>query len=80
VLVIALGVALLSSVLPYTLEMLVLTQLPPRVFGVSMSLEPAIAALTGRIALGEQLSLLQWLAIGAIMVASGGAALSVRES
>jgi inner membrane transporter RhtA len=80
VLLIALGVALLSSVLPYTLEMLVLTQLPPRVFGVSMSLEPAIAALTGWIALGEQLSLLQWLAIGAIMVASGGAALSVRES
>lgn len=76
---IALAVAVLSSVLPYTLEMQALTRLPARVFGVSMSLEPAIAALTGWLALGEQLALPQCLAILAIMVASGGAALSVRE-
>jgi inner membrane transporter RhtA len=70
----------LSSALPYTLEMLALTRLPQRVFGVSMSLEPAIAALTGWLWLGEQLGPVQLLAIGAIMIASGGAALSVRAA
>jgi inner membrane transporter RhtA len=77
---IAIAVAVLSSVLPYTLEMLVLTRLPARVFGVSMSLEPAIAALTGWLVLGEQLALSQYLAVAAVMVASGGAALSVRDA
>lgn len=77
-LVIALVVALLSSVLPATLEMLALTRLPAGVFGVSMSLEPAIAALVGLLMLGEQLAVQQYLAIAAIMVASAGAALSVR--
>jgi inner membrane transporter RhtA len=76
----ALAVALLSGVLPYTLEMLALTQLPSRVFGVSMSMEPAIAALSGWMVLGERLSALQYLAIAAVMVASGGAAWSDRES
>jgi inner membrane transporter RhtA len=78
-LAIALAVALLSSVLPATLEMLALTRLPAGVFGVSMSLEPAIAALIGLTLLGEQLTPQQYLAITAIMVASGGAALSVRS-
>ena len=77
---IAAAVAVLSSVLPYTLEMLVLTRLPARVFGVSMSLEPAVAALVGWLILGEQLATLQYLAIAAIMVASGGAALSARAT
>jgi inner membrane transporter RhtA len=72
-------VALLSSVLPTTLEMLALTRLPAGVFGVSMSLEPAIAALIGLALLGEQLAPLQYLAIAAIMVASGGAALAARS-
>lgn len=74
----AVAVALLSSVLPYTLEMLVLTKLSPRVFGVSMSLEPAVAALTGWLALGERLVPQQYLAIAAIVIASGGAALLGR--
>ena len=65
--------------LPYTLEMMALTRLPARVFGVSMSLEPAVAALAGWLVLHEALSPLQYLAIGAIVVASGGAALSARE-
>lgn len=76
---IALAVAVLSSVLPYTLEMLALTRLPARVFGVSMSLGPAIAALAGWLVLHEALSQLQYLGIAAIVVASGGAALSVRD-
>jgi inner membrane transporter RhtA len=76
---IALAVAILSSVLPYTLEMVALTRLPARVFGVSMSLEPAVAALAGWLVLHESLSPLQYLAIAAIIIARGGAALSARE-
>lgn len=77
---IALAVALLSGVLPYTLEMVALTRLPARVFGVSMSMEPAIAALSGWLVLGERLNVAQYLAIAAVMVASGGAAWSDRDS
>ncbi len=77
---IAVAVAVLSSAVPYTLEMLALMRLPARVFGVSMSLEPVIAALTGWFWLGEQLRSSQLTAIAAIVVASGGAALSAREA
>lgn len=75
----ALGVAVLSSALPYSLEMLALTRLPTRTFGTLLSLEPAIAAVAGVGFLGEQLSMLQWLAIAAIIVAAAGTALSVRR-
>ncbi|MDE2349141.1 MAG: EamA family transporter [Gammaproteobacteria bacterium] len=70
----AVGVAILSSALPYSLEMYVLTRLPARTFGVLMSAEPAVAALSGFCFLGERLSPLQWFAILCIMVASGGSA------
>ena len=75
---IAFGVALLSTALPYSLEMVALTKLPTRTFGMLMSLEPAIGALCGLLFLHEQLTLLQWLAIGAIIVASAGAAMTAR--
>ena len=75
----ALGVALLSSALPYSLEMVSMTRLPARTFSTLLSLEPAVAALAGVTLLGERLSALQWLAIGAIIVASTGTALSVRR-
>lgn len=75
----ALGVAVLSSALPYSLEMIALTRLPTRSFGTLLSLEPAFAALAGVALLGERLSLLQWLAIAAIIVAAAGTALSVRK-
>jgi len=75
----ALGVAVLSSALPYSLEMVALTRLPTRSFGTLLSLEPAFAALAGVALLGERLSLLQWLAIVAIIVAAAGTALSVRR-
>ena len=68
----ALGVAILSSVLPYSLEMFALTRIPVRVFGTLMSAEPAIAALLGLLLLRETLSPRQWLAIGLIMAASLG--------
>ena len=75
---IAFGVALLSTALPYSLEMVALTKLPTRTFGMLMSLEPAIGALCGLLFLHERLSVLQWLAIAAIIVASAGAAMTSR--
>jgi inner membrane transporter RhtA len=75
----ALGVAVLSSALPYSLEMIALTRLPARTFSTLLSLEPAVAAVAGVALLGEQLTLLQWLAIVAIIVAAAGTALSVHR-
>ncbi|MEO8365944.1 MAG: threonine/homoserine exporter RhtA [Pseudoxanthomonas sp.] len=75
-----LAVAVLSMALPYSLEMFALTRLPVRTFGMLMSLEPAIGALCGVIFLHEQLGLLQWLAIGAVVAASAGATLGARTS
>ncbi|MFW3898638.1 threonine/homoserine exporter RhtA [Pseudomonas putida] len=76
---VALGVAILSTALPYSLEMVALTRLPARTFGTLMSIEPAIGALCGLVFLSEVLSLSQWLAIGAIITASVGATLSMRK-
>lgn len=73
---VALGVAVLSMALPYSLEMVAMTRLPTRTFGMLMSLEPAVAALCGWLLLHERLSGLQWLAIGAVIVASAGSTLS----
>lgn len=74
----ALAVALLSSALPYSLEMIALRHLPTRSFGILLSLEPAFAALSGWVILGERLAPVQWLAMGLIMVASLGSAWSVQ--
>ena len=73
------GVALLSSVVPYSLELEALRRIPPRVFGIWMSLEPAIAALVGLVLLGQALTGVQWAAIGCVMVACAGAARGARE-
>jgi inner membrane transporter RhtA len=73
-----LGVAILSSALPYSLEMIAMTRLPTRSFSVLLSLEPAVAALAGAAFLGERLVTLQWVAIMAIIAASAGAALGAR--
>lgn len=67
------GVGLLSSVIPYTLEMEALRKVPPRVFGILMSLEPAVAALVGLLILGEILAWTEWLAIGCVILACAGA-------
>nr|WP_298137784.1 threonine/homoserine exporter RhtA [uncultured Pseudomonas sp.] len=75
---IALGVAVLSSALPYSLEMIALTRLPARTFSILMSMEPAIAALSGLLFLNERLTLSQWLAISAIILASAGAAATIK--
>jgi inner membrane transporter RhtA len=72
------GVALLSSAIPYTLEMIALKALPARTFGILMSLEPAVAALVGLVFLREVLSPTQWLAVALVMAASAGSTLSSR--
>jgi inner membrane transporter RhtA len=68
-----LAVALASSVLPYSLELEALRRLPERVFGVLMSLEPAVAALAGLAVLGQDLAARDWLAIVLVVIASAGA-------
>lgn len=68
------GVALLSSALPYSLEIEALRRLPTQVFGVMMSLEPALAALAGFLLLGEQLSVRDIIALALV----SGATLGVR--
>ncbi|MBV2364721.1 DMT family transporter [Streptomonospora nanhaiensis] len=72
-LLLGLAIGLLSSVVPYTLELQALRRMPPRVFGILMSLEPAVAALVGMVLLGQWLSGWQWLAIGCVVAASAGA-------
>jgi inner membrane transporter RhtA len=67
-----LGVALLSSVIPYSLETESLRRIPASVFGVLMSLEPAIAAIAGFMILGQALGLRECVAIGFVVLASIG--------
>lgn len=78
VLVAGLGVALLSSVIPYSLELEALRKIPPRVFGILMSLEPAMAALIGLIVLQESLHWSQWIAVLCVVAASAGATREAR--
>jgi inner membrane transporter RhtA len=76
---IAIGVAILSTAVPYTLEMVALTRMPARTFGTLMSIEPAVGALSGLLFLHEYLSLAQWLAIACIILASVGATMTMRH-
>ena len=76
----AIAVALLSSALPYSLEMIALRALPARTFSILMSLEPAVAALAGLAFLGERLLGTQWLAIVFVIIASIGATVTAREA
>jgi len=71
----ALVVALLSSVLPYSLDLEALRRLPEAVFGVLMSLDPAVAALVGFVALGQDLGPREVVAIAMVVVASAGSAI-----
>lgn len=73
-----LTLALFSSVLPFSLEMQALRNMPARTFSILMSLEPAAAALVGWLLLGEHLTTGQWLAVACIVIASSGAALDKK--
>jgi inner membrane transporter RhtA len=79
VLLIGLAVALLSSALPYSLEMHAMRQLPTHVFSILLSTAPAISAIVGFVILNEILLLSQWAAIFLIFLASGGAAHSAAK-
>jgi inner membrane transporter RhtA len=74
VLAIGFAVAILSSVIPYRLELEALRRMPAGVFGVLMSLEPAAATLAGFLVLGEELATRELVAIGLVVAASAGAA------
>lgn len=78
VLIAGLGVALLSSVIPYSLDLEALRKIPPRVFGILMSLEPAMAALIGLVVLQESLLWSQWIAVLCVVIASAGATRGAR--
>ncbi|WP_297118996.1 threonine/homoserine exporter RhtA [uncultured Enterobacter sp.] len=78
ILPVGLAVAVLSTALPYSLEMIALTRLPTRIFGTLMSMEPALAAVSGMVFLGETLTLTQTLALCSIIAASMGSTLTMR--
>ena len=67
------GIGLLSSVIPYWLELEALRRIPASVFGVWMSVQPAVAALVGLAVLGQRLSVPDWAGIGCVAAASAGA-------
>ena len=79
VLLTGLAIGLLSSIIPYSLELEALRRIPARVFGIWMSLEPAAAALVGLVILGQALAVREWVAVGCVMVACAGAARGARE-
>jgi len=80
IVVAGLAVAIFSSALPYSLEMVALRGIPKRTFGVVLSAEPAIGALAGLVVLHEHLTGQQWIAIAAIVIASVGAIATTRET
>ncbi|QDP95209.1 EamA family transporter [Microlunatus elymi] len=72
-------VGLMSSVIPYSLELSALRRIPPGVFGILMSLEPAAAALAAMLVIGEFLQPLQWIAVGCVVAASIGTTSTLRR-
>jgi inner membrane transporter RhtA len=74
------AIAVLSSAIPYSLELLALRRLRAAVFGVLMSLEPAMAALSGLVVLGQHLRVHEWLAVAAVMAASIGATMPPKAA
>lgn len=79
VLLVGVAVAAVSSAIPISLEMMALKRLPKEAFGIMISMEPAVAALLALVLLGEVLTFNQWLAIGLIMSASMGTAMTARR-
>src|SRR5690606_17704273 len=75
----ALAVALLSSAIPYALDMIALPKIPSRLFGILMSGQPALAALSGLVILGETLTALQLFGMAAIILASIGATITIAR-
>jgi inner membrane transporter RhtA len=76
----ALGVALLASVVPYTLEFAAMRRAPRRVFGILLSLDPALATLAGWLLLGQRSSPFAVAAVAVVITASVGSTLSAGDS
>jgi inner membrane transporter RhtA len=74
------GIAIVSSAIPMSLEMMALKRLPSQTFGIMVSLEPAVASLLAMLLLGERLTGHQWLAIGFIVLASIGSTITARRA
>ena len=76
--VLALGalVAVMSSVIPYSLELLALRRITPRAFGVMMSLDPALATAAGFVVLGQHLTAREWVALALVVGANLGNSLA----
>lgn len=74
------ALALLSSAIPFTLEMRALKQLPARTFSILMSLEPAMASLAALVFLHEYLSLKECFAVAFVVIASAGSSLTARRA
>jgi inner membrane transporter RhtA len=70
------AIAVLSSAFPYFLELFTLSRVRAATYGVLLSIEPAVAALTGFLILGQRLTLIEGAAIAAVMVAAAGASWS----
>ncbi|QIG06732.1 threonine/homoserine exporter RhtA [Proteus sp. ZN5] len=79
ILPVALAIAILSTAFPYTLEMIALTRLPAKTFGTLMSLEPCMGAFIGIIFLHEHLTLIQWVALAFIVLASIGSTTTMKS-
>lgn len=75
----SIALALLSSAIPFTLEMKALGQLPPRTFSILMSLEPAAAAICGFIFLQERLNFYEIIAVACVVIASAGSTLMAKR-
>jgi inner membrane transporter RhtA len=79
-LVLAAGTGVLASVIPYSLELAALRRLPPSVFGVLLSLEPAVAATAGWLLLGQRMGLREAVAVAVVVLASAGSTLTARRA
>ena len=80
VVLLAAAVGVLSSVIPYGLEMVARRRIPAGVFGLLMSLEPAVAALAALLVLGEQLGWVEWVAMACVIVASAGSTRALAKA
>jgi inner membrane transporter RhtA len=78
-LLVALGTALMASIVPYSLEFAAMRRLPRRAFGILLSLEPAVATFAGWLVLGQRVGLLALAAIVAVILASAGSTLTAGQ-